>query len=347
MISEFNFFSEFNFLIKNEDPFVVFKKPSHNKIICWQGNVSYLSLNEINKEKGFLFMPFNHDSKGLILTPSKITETEFYLDRRFEMNSKIKIDNFLKKRKSHIESIENAINQINSTDLEKVVCSSTFNLSIDSKKYVDYFKKLIQLNHDAFCYFFYDPNIGIWTGASPEKLISTENGYLTTCALAATKKDLNQTWSDKEFREQKIVEEQIIKDLKGSCNDLEIGVLQTVKAGTLYHLKTLLKAKTNYQSTVLINKLHPTPAVAGTPKDLAIKYINDFEDYDRSYYTGYLGFIDNYDCDIYVNIRCAKILNNDLTLYVGGGITKDSNPIDEWNEIINKSQIMLNVFHEV
>ena len=75
--------------------------------------------------------------------------------------------------------------------------------------------------------------------------------------------------------------------------------------------------------------------------------INDFEDYDRLYYTGYLGFIDNYDCDIYVNIRCAKILNNDLTLYVGGGITKDSNPIDEWNEIINKSQIMLNVFHEV
>ena len=94
MISEFNFFSEFNFLLKNKDPFVVFKKPSHNKIICWQGNVSYLSLNEINKEKGFLFMPFNHDSKGLILTPSKIIETEFYLDRRFEMNSKIKIDSF-------------------------------------------------------------------------------------------------------------------------------------------------------------------------------------------------------------------------------------------------------------
>ena len=46
-------------------------------------------------------MPFNHDSKGLILTPSKIIETEFYLDRRFEMNSKIKIDNFSKKE-NHI-----------------------------------------------------------------------------------------------------------------------------------------------------------------------------------------------------------------------------------------------------
>ena len=68
------------------------------------------------------------------------------------------------------------------------------------------------------------------------------------------------------------------------------------------------------------------------------------ENYDRSFYTGYLGFIDNYDCDIYVNIRCARILGDNLTLYVGGGITKDSNPKDEWDEIINKSQIMLNVF---
>ena len=42
------------------------------------------------------------------------------------MNSNIKIDNFSKKRKSHIESIENAIKEINSTDLEKVVCSSNF-----------------------------------------------------------------------------------------------------------------------------------------------------------------------------------------------------------------------------
>ena len=94
-----------------------------------------------------------------------------------------------------------------------------------------------------FVIFFTTPISGFGQGHLPEKLISAENGFLTTCALAATKKDLNQTWSDKEFREQKIVEEQIIKDLKGSCSDLEIGVLQTVKAGTLYHLKNIIKSQ--------------------------------------------------------------------------------------------------------
>ena len=345
MISEFKFFSELNFLIKNKEPFIVFKKPSHNKITCFQGKVSYLNSNSINKEKGFIMMPFSADSEGLVLTPSKVTETEFYLQRKSESNKKIKIKDFAKGKDLYINSVEAIIKEIKSSDLEKVVYSTSFQLSVDFEKHTDYFKKLLQLNHDAFCYLFHDPSFGIWTGASPEKLIQLNKGSLTTCALAATKRDLNQSWSDKEFREQKIVEEQIISDLKDSCDNLEVGVLQTVKAGSLYHLKTFIKAKTKNQSNELINKLHPTPAVAGTPKDLAIKYISRLENYDRSFYTGYLGFIDNYDCDIYVNIRCARILGDNLTLYVGGGITKDSNPNDEWDEIINKSQIMLNVFN--
>jgi isochorismate synthase len=109
----------------------------------------------------------------------------------------------------------------------------------------------------------------------------------------------------------------------------------------------MLKANTTHRSKTLIDKIHPTPAVAGTPKDLALKYINNSENYNRSFYTGYIGFIDDYECDIYVNIRCAQISDDQLTIYVGGGITQESNPEDEWGEIINKSQIMLNVFHEI
>lgn len=345
MISEFKFFSELNFLINNNEPFVVFKKPSHNKITCFQGEVSYLNSNSINKEKGFIMMPFSPSAGGLVLNPLKVTETEFYLNRKSKTNKKIRINDFAKIRESYIKSVDGIIKEIESSDLEKVVYSTSFQLSVDFKKHTEYFKKLLQLNHDAFCYLFYDPTFGIWTGASPEKLIQLNNGFLTTCALAATKRDINQAWSDKEFREQKIVEEQIIADLKDSCNNLEVGVLQTVKAGSLYHLKTFIKAKTKNQSNKLINKLHPTPAVAGTPKDLSIEYISRLENYDRSFYTGYLGFIDNYECDIYVNIRCARILGDSLTLYAGGGITKESNSKDEWDEIINKSQIMLNVFN--
>ena len=55
---------------------------------------------------------------------------------------------------------------------------------------------------------------------------------------------MNQSWTDKEFREQKIVEEQIVNDLKGVCTNIERGALQTVKAGNLFHLKSVIKAQT-------------------------------------------------------------------------------------------------------
>ena len=100
-------------------------------------------------------------------------------------------------------------------------------------------------------------------------------GLVTTYALAATKKEINQNWTDKEFREQKIVEEQITNDLSKYCNSIEKGALQTIKAGSIYHLKSVLKAKTKTHPFDLINILHPTPAVAGTPKKEAINYINE------------------------------------------------------------------------
>ena len=81
-------------------------------------------------------------------------------------------------------------------------------------------------------------------GASPEKLLNLNNDVVTTFALAATKKEMNQSWTDKEFREQKIVEEQIVTDLERGCTNIEIGALQTVKAGNLYHLKSIIKGQT-------------------------------------------------------------------------------------------------------
>ena len=133
-----------------------------------------------------------------------------------------------------------------------------FNVKLNSESCIEYFKKLIQLNHDAFCYLFYHPDTGVWIGASPEKLLNLNNNVVTTFALAATKKDMNQSWTDKEFREQKIVEEQIVADLKGVCTNIERGTLQTVKAGNLFHLKSVIKAQTKKSSSDLIKLLHPT-----------------------------------------------------------------------------------------
>ena len=345
MISEFKFFSELNFYLKNNEPFVVYKKPSHDKIVCHQGDITSGQIDDIDNNKGFLFMPFDLNKYGYLLKPKITTETKFHLKVNNKRTHEISIKEFSSKKSSYIKFINETIDNIHSSELEKVVCSSVFNVKLNSESCIEYFKKLIQLNHDAFCYLFYHPDTGVWIGASPEKLLNLNNNVATTFALAATKKDMNQSWTDKEFREQKIVEEQIVTDLKGVCTNIERGALQTVKAGNLFHLKSVIKAKTKKSSSDLIKLLHPTPAIAGTPKNEAISYINQMENYNRSFYTGFMGLFEKNSCDIYVNIRCAKIVDDNLTVYVGGGITKDSNASDEWSEIVNKSQTMLGVFH--
>ena len=344
MISELKFFSEINHFLKDNESFVVFKKPSHDKIVCHQGDATRVQIDHIDN-KGFLFMPFDLNKDGYFLIPKITIETKFHLKVNNKRTHKISIKEFSSKKNSYIKFINETINNIHSSELEKVVCSSVFNVKLNSESCIEYFKKLIQLNHDAFCYLFYHPDTGVWIGASPEKLLNLNNDVITTFALAATKKDMNQSWTDKEFREQKIVEEQIVTDLEGVCTNIEMGALQTVKAGNLYHLKSVIKAQTKKSSSELIKLLHPTPAIAGTPKNEAISYINKMENYNRSFYTGFMGLFEKNSCDIYVNIRCAKIVDDNLTIYVGGGITKDSNASDEWNEIVNKSQTMLGVFH--
>jgi isochorismate synthase len=45
--------------------------------------------------------------------------------------------------------------------------------------------------------------------------------------------------------------------------------------------------------------------------------------------------------DLFVNLRCAQMIPKALVLYVGAGITQDSDPEKEWVETQNKSKTLL------
>ena len=95
------------------------------------------------------------------------------------------------------------------------------------------------------------------------------------------------------------------------------------------------------------------------------KFILQHEPYNREYYTGYLGELNirqetfrakggrnqenksyrslRKTTELFVNLRCMKLVDDKATLFVGGGITKDSVPDDEWQETIEKSTTMLRI----
>ena len=49
--------------------------------------------------------------------------------------------------------------------------------------------------------------------------------------------------------------------------------------------------------------------------------------------------------NFYVNLRCAQIINKKALVYVGGGITRDSDPEKEWNETVNKTKTIVKVLN--
>jgi isochorismate synthase len=175
---------------------------------------------------------------------------------------------------------------------------------------------------------------------------------LKTVALAGTQLYANEiVWQTKEKDEQKYVTDFITENLKQFSNTIEVSEPKTVQAGNLVHLKTDISATISKENNgKIIRKLHPTPAVCGLPKDEAKAFILENEGYNREFYTGFLGELNidfttfrTENSDLFVNLRCMKIENNCAKLFVGCGITKDSNPEKEFFETVNKTQTLKRV----
>ena len=96
----------------------------------------------------------------------------------------------------------------------------------------------------------------------------------------------------------------------------------------------------------LLQELHPTTAVCGMPKEEAFRFIPDNEGYDRSYYSGFTGWLDTEGhTDIYVNLRCMEIKPGEAILYAGGGILASSEVESEWMETGDKMNTMRSILH--
>ena len=171
-------------------------------------------------------------------------------------------------------------------------------------------------------------------------------------ALAGTMPMQNEVmptdWDKKNREEQGYVADYIRRIAKRFGNKMtEIGPY-TARAGQLVHLKTdfyFLLKNTDHIGD-LLQELHPTPAVCGLPKEEAFRFIPDNEGYDRSYYSGFTGWLDTEGhTDIYVNLRCMEIKPGEAILYAGGGILASSEVESEWMETGDKMNTMRSILH--
>ena len=88
--------------------------------------------------------------------------------------------------------------------------------------------------------------------------------------------------------------------------------------------------------------IHPTPAVSGTPVDLALDYLKKAEELDRDRYGGAVGWVDaSGDGEWHLGIRCAIVHGRTARLFAGAGIVADSDPSAELAETQLKLQAFL------
>ncbi|MEZ4799268.1 MAG: chorismate-binding protein [Flavobacteriales bacterium] len=173
-----------------------------------------------------------------------------------------------------------------------------------------------------------------------------------TTALAGTRLKLGKEvlWGEKEVMEQRVVLDYLIDTIKTDPQaKTQIHATETVEAAHLEHIRTNVEFESELGLDHWIEKLHPTPAVCGLPKDQAYNFIVKNELHSRKQYTGVVGITNAQNAKLFVQLRCAEFdsKTKDFWIYTGGGIMHDSDINSEWQEAENKANVMLNVLSEL
>ncbi len=374
MLNSDDFFCKLTHQYKINLPFVAYRKPNSEEVNAMLQNNDQLDKVSDYSESGFVFAPFD-DREDAIIIPSDNAEVLNHTFNviSYECEKSHKENSSIQSKEFHINLVQKGIDSINSNHLVKVVLSRAETVELSETRPIHLFNRLLQTYLTAFVYCWYHPKVGLWLGASPETLLRVEGNRYETMALAGTQLDngnLDMVWRDKEKEEQQLVTNYIVSSLQSSAGSQNINVseVKTVKAGNLLHLQTNITGTLNFATLNFKNfltSLHPTPAICGIPRDRAKQFILKNENYNREFYSGFLGELNfplkkmrsansrNVEnqayasikkvSNIYVNLRCVKLRNNEAMIYVGGGITKDSNPENEWVETVNKTNTIKKV----
>jgi isochorismate synthase len=184
-------------------------------------------------------------------------------------------------------------------------------------------------------------------GATPERLARTEGRAFRTVAIAGSaprgadagedaRLAAGLLASDKDREEHAVVVSMLRDALRPIVERLAVApgpailVLRDVQ-----HLVTPMEGLLRDETGILAlaERLHPTPAVGGEPREAALVLIAEHEGFDRGWYAGPVGWLGaDGDGELMVALRCGLVEGQRATLFAGCGIVADSDPAREWEE---------------
>lgn len=189
-----------------------------------------------------------------------------------------------------------------------------------------------------------------FVSASPERLFRMEGRRVWTEALAGTRprgatraEDAALATalhaSNKDQREHGYVRDFIARVLDPLATDVRADARPEDAAFARgRHLRTPIEAllRPGVAPLDVLEALHPTPAVGGTPSAEALAFLRHHEPFDRGRYAAPVGWMSRDAAEFSVALRCGRVEPNRLALYSGAGVVEGSDPDAEWAEIEGK-----------
>jgi len=259
------------------------------------------------------------------------------------------------------EIVREALERIAAGTLQKVVLAR--GVEIESPGPVDpraLLHVIAEANPRAYRYLLRPAQGAAFLGASPERLVSLRDGIVASDAVAGTVRldDSDRQGavsesngaavaslltSEKDRREHAPVVRHIVEALSPLCSVVTASDASAQVHRRLAHIHTAIRglAKPGTHVLDLVERLHPTPAVAGAPGELALAFLREREPVDRGWYAGVVGWMDAQgNGDFVVGIRSAFLEGSRTLLFAGAGIVAGSNPDAEWEETELKLSMM-------
>lgn len=245
-------------------------------------------------------------------------------------------------------SVKRALGAITAGQMQKVVLARA--VEVVGERAFDWTETLARLREqNAHCttFLFRAPDGAAFLGATPETLCRLEGRMLETEALAGSTSPAQAGTLgvyDKDCREHNAVVNYIIEALRPLSERVaaaEAPELLTLKH--VVHLRTRISAelREGVGLAELVAALHPTPAVGGTPREPALRFLLEYEALDRGWYAGPVGWVGPGRAHLMVGLRSAWLKQARARLFVGAGIVAGSMAHAEWQETELKSLAML------
>jgi menaquinone-specific isochorismate synthase len=235
---------------------------------------------------------------------------------------------------------EKAMLEIETGRVEKVVLARQVRAELPAGATSDAILARLAVDNPN-CYLF---SIAGLIGASPELLVSLRNGRVRTLALAGTAVDPGQLETDKIYEEHRHVAYSVTSVLRRHITSVDLTEQVIVSHGAMSHIGTSIEGPVRPGTTVadILEDLHPTAAVAGSPTESAIDLIREIEPGSRGRYAGPVGWMGGDGDGVFaIALRCGQIDGSRITLYAGGGLVEGSEEKSELEETELKLAPML------